>query len=80
MISETFRAVNIIEYHNGEYVITNKISDENIALMSENMSDEDQKEFRQFIDTYFVNVGSNNYGGNNNNGELATGGRRIVVE
>ncbi len=78
--TETFRAVNIIEYHNGEYVITNKISDENIALMSENMSDEDQKEFRQFIDTYFVNVGSNNYGGNNNNGELATGGRRIVVE
>ena len=43
------------------------------------MSDEDQKEFRQFIDTYFVNVGSNNFGGNNNR-ELATGGRRIVVE
>ena len=63
---------------NREYVVMNKISDENIALMAENMSDEDQKAFREFLDTYFVGVG-----GNNNLGDgmgTATGGRRIVIE
>ena len=51
--TETYKAVNIIEYHNGEYVIKNKISDENIKEMKENMTAEDQDAFEEFLNTYF---------------------------
>ena len=55
--TETYKAVNIIEVHDGHYVVTNKISDENIRLMKENMSVEDQEAFEQFLSEYFGNVG-----------------------
>ena len=55
--TETYKAVNIIEFHDGHYVVTNKISDENIRLMKENMSVEDQEAFEQFLSEYFGNVG-----------------------
>jgi len=51
--TETYVARNIIEYHDGAYVITNRISDENIAEMRENMSEEDKLTFDKFIDQYF---------------------------
>ena len=51
--TDTYRAVNIIEYHDGEYVVTNPISQENIEAMRENMSEEDQVAFDDFCDTYF---------------------------
>lgn len=47
---ELYKYVNIMEYHNDEYVITNKISDTNIREMRENMSEEDAEEFDAFIE------------------------------
>ncbi len=42
---------NIVEWHDGEYVFTNPISEENIKSMRENMSPEDVKAFDEFVDT-----------------------------
>ncbi len=69
--TETYKAVNIIEYHDGHYVVTNKISDENIKLMKENMSLEDQEAFEQFLSEYFGNVGI---------ASDETSTRRVIVE
>ena len=72
--TETFRSVNIIEFHNGEYEVCHKISQNNIDEMSENMSPEDQVAFREYLNTYFsgVDVVDPN--------AMPTGGRRIIVE
>ena len=47
---ELYKHVNIMEYHNDEYVITNKISDENLREMRNNMSAEDAEEFDKFVE------------------------------
>ena len=47
---ELYKYVNILEYHNDEYVITNKISDANIKEMKNNMNDRDIEEFEKFIE------------------------------
>jgi len=47
---ELYKYVNIMEYHNDEYVITNKISDQNIKEMRLNMSEDDIAEFDAFIE------------------------------
>jgi pilus assembly protein CpaF len=47
--TETYKAVNIIEFADGEYIIKNSISDENINIMRDNMSKLDQDEFDEFI-------------------------------
>ena len=47
---ELYKYVNIMEYHNDEYVITNKISDDNIREMRNNMSEADATEFDKFIE------------------------------
>ncbi len=44
---------NILEYVNGEYVITNKISDKNIREMRNNMDESDAEEFDKFIQKYW---------------------------
>ena len=41
---------NILEYIDGEYVITNKISDQNIKDMRLNMTETDAEEFDQFVE------------------------------
>ncbi len=41
---------NIIEWHDGKYVFTNPISEENIKSMRDNMSPEDVKAFDDFLD------------------------------
>ena len=51
--TETYRAVNIIEFIDGQYVVKNPISPENIAAMRENMSEEDQVLFDEFCTNYF---------------------------
>ena len=55
--TETFKAVNIIEYIDGEYVVKNPISQENIEAMRENMSEEDQVAFDEYCNNYFSGVG-----------------------
>lgn len=55
--TETFKAVNIIEYVDGEYVVKNPISQENIEAMRENMSEEDQVAFDEYCNNYFSGVG-----------------------
>ena len=45
--------VNILEYIDGEYVITNKISDENIRGMRNNMDETDVETFDKFIERHW---------------------------
>ena len=47
---ELYQYKNILEYHDGEYVLTNKISDKNIHEMLNNMDDTDAEEFVKFIE------------------------------
>ena len=44
---------NVLEYIDGEYVITNKISDQNIKEMRINMTDSDAEEFDHFIEKHW---------------------------
>ena len=47
---ENYRYVNIMEYVNDSYVLTNKISDYNISEMRKNMDETDQEEFDKFVE------------------------------
>ena len=47
---ELYKYVNIMEYKDGNYVLTNRISDENLKGMCINMDDADSKEFRKFVE------------------------------
>ena len=47
---ELYKYVNIMEYINDEYVITNKISDYNLNEMRNNMDESDVEEFDKFIE------------------------------
>ncbi len=47
---ELYKYVNILEYIDDEYVITNKISDSNIAEMRNNMDSADAEEFDKFVE------------------------------
>ena len=69
--TETYRAVNIIEFIDGQYVVKNPISPENIAAMRENMAEDDQILFDEFCTNYFGTF----------NSQMSTSGghvRRIV--
>ena len=47
---ELYKYVNIMEYHDGTYVLTNPISEKNIREMRNNMDDTDVVEFDKFLD------------------------------
>ena len=47
---ETYRYVNIMEYINDGYVLTNKISEQNLQEMRANMDETDQEEFDKFVE------------------------------
>ena len=47
---ENYRYVNIMEYINDTYVLTNKISDYNLSEMRRNMDENDQEEFDRFVE------------------------------
>ena len=47
---ELYKYVNIMEYRNDEYVITNKISDYNLKEMRNNMDETDLEEFEKFVE------------------------------
>ena len=47
---EIYRYVNILEFHDDQYVLTNKISDANIEEMRNNMDESDVKDFDEFIE------------------------------
>ena len=53
---ELYKYVNVLEYIDGEYVITNKISDENLREMRNNMDESDIDEFEDFIRRHWGNV------------------------
>ena len=44
---------NILEYIDGEYVITNKLSDQNIKEMRLNMTEADAEEFDRFVEKHW---------------------------
>ena len=45
---ELYKYVNILEYHDGKYIVTNRISDKNLEEMVLNMDDTDAENFNQF--------------------------------
>ena len=47
---ELYKYQNILEYHDGNYILTNKISDKNITEMINNMDDSDQEDFKKFVE------------------------------
>jgi pilus assembly protein CpaF len=47
---ELYKYQNILEFHDGTYVLTNKITDKNIKEMLENMDDTDAEEFVKFVE------------------------------
>lgn len=47
---ETFHYRNILEYHDGNYVLTNRITDNNIRQMLTNMDDADAEDFIKFME------------------------------
>ncbi len=47
---ELFKYQNILEYHDGTYVLTNKISDKNIQEMRTNMDESDVEAFDKFLE------------------------------
>ena len=46
---ELYKYRNILEYHDGTYVLTNPISEKNIKEMLNNMDDTDAEEFKKFV-------------------------------
>ena len=50
---KVYEGVNILEYVDGRYVLTNPISDYNVIPMIENMSEDDVLEFAKFIIKYW---------------------------
>ena len=64
---ETYRYVNIMEYVDDGYVITNKISEQNLREMRSNMDETDQESFDRFVEE---NWGT--YSDNRNQGNLVT--------
>lgn len=50
---ELYKHVNILEYHDGEYILTNKISDTNIKEMINNMDETDAEEFSKFVQKHW---------------------------
>ena len=52
---ELYKYVNIMEYINDEYVITNKISDYNLNEMRNNMDEYDVEEFDKFVERVWGN-------------------------
>ena len=47
---ELYKYVNILEFRNDEYVMTNKISDYNLKEMRRNMDEADIEEFDKFVE------------------------------
>jgi pilus assembly protein CpaF len=50
---ELYKYVNILEYRDGEYVITNKISNANLLEMRNNMDEADTENFLKFIERHW---------------------------
>ncbi len=48
-----YRYQNVLEYVDGEYQITNKITDTNLAEMRANMDESDLEDFDNFVETYW---------------------------
>ncbi len=46
---------NVLEFIDGEYVITNKISDKNLQAMRDNMDENDVDDFNKFIEKHWGN-------------------------
>ena len=47
---ELYKYVNVLEYHDGTYVLTNPISEKNIKEMRNNMDDSDVTAFDEFLE------------------------------
>ena len=50
---ELYQYRNILEYHDGQYVVTNPISEKNIKEMINNMDDNDSADFKKFVKSHW---------------------------
>lgn len=50
---ELYQYRNILEYHDGQYIVTNPISEKNIKEMINNMDDTDSNDFKKFVKTHW---------------------------
>ncbi|MDR0979307.1 MAG: Flp pilus assembly complex ATPase component TadA [Lachnospiraceae bacterium] len=50
---ELYKYVNVLEYRDGEYVITNKISNANLLEMRNNMDEIDTENFLKFVERHW---------------------------
>ena len=50
---ELYQYRNILEYHDGQYIVTNPISEKNIKEMINNMDDTDSNDFKNFVKTHW---------------------------
>lgn len=50
---ELYKYQNIMEYQDGKFVLTNKITDKNIGEMIINMDEQDSAAFREFVKVYW---------------------------
>lgn len=53
---ELYKYRNILEHHDGRFVLANKITQKNISEMIINMDDQDSAEFRKFIQKHWGEV------------------------
>ena len=56
---ETYKYVNIMEFVDDGYVITNKISEKNLREMRNNMDESDQEEFDKFVEEHWGTYSDN---------------------
>ena len=48
-----YKYQNIMEYQDGKFVLTNKITDKNIGEMIINMDEQDSAAFREFVKVHW---------------------------
>ena len=56
---ETYKYVNIMEFVDDGYVLTNKISEKNLREMRNNMDESDQEEFDKFVEEHWGTYSDN---------------------
>ena len=73
---------NILEYVDGEYVLTNKITDKNLQEMKANMDEVDIEDFNNFIEKHWGNSSKTNYHNNiiEDNEQPKKRGRKPKIE
>ena len=77
---ETYRYVNILEYIDDSYVLTNRISDTNLIEMRNNMDDSDIEGFDKFVEENWGLKIKDGYAGVEEIGKAKKSGRKKTTK